>query len=87
MRQVNPANQKEVKSPIQIKEVTVNKLTHDEGPYHAETSLLLIYRANQWTGFYMIGTSAKKELMHLTLQLLIVKTIMEAISKLRKTLE
>ena len=38
---------------------------HDEGPYHAETSLLLIYRAKQWTGFYMIGASAKKELMHL----------------------
>ena len=30
--------------------------------YHIETGLL-ICRANQWTGFYMIGTSIMKELM------------------------
>ena len=36
-------------------------LLHDEGSYHIETSPL-IYRANQWTGFYMIGTSVMKEL-------------------------
>ena len=29
-------------------------LFHDGGPYHKETR---IYRANQWTGFYMIGSS------------------------------
>ena len=28
----------------------------DGSPYHIETSPL-IYRANQWTGFYIIGTS------------------------------
>ena len=31
------------------------------GPDHIETSPL-IYRANQWTGFYMIGNSVMKEL-------------------------
>ena len=30
-------------------------------PSHIETSPL-IYSANQWTGFYMIGTSFMKEL-------------------------
>ena len=30
--------------------------------YHTETSPL-ICRANQWTGFYMMGTSVMKELM------------------------
>ena len=33
---------------------------HDGGRYHIETSPL-IYRANQWTGFYMTGTSVTKE--------------------------
>ena len=37
------------------------ELFHDGGSYHIETSPL-ICRANQWTGFYMIGTSAMKEL-------------------------
>ena len=30
-----------------------------EASYHIETSPL-IWRANQWTGFYMIGTSVMK---------------------------
>ena len=34
------------------------QLFHDRGPYHIETSPL-ICRANQWTGFYMIGTFAR----------------------------
>ena len=37
------------------------QLFHDGGPYHTETSLL-ICSANQWTGFYIIGTSVMKEL-------------------------
>ena len=37
---------------------------YDGGPYHIETSPL-ICRANQWTGFYMIGTSTIKELIYL----------------------
>ena len=36
-------------------------LFHDGGPYHIETSPL-IYRANQWTIFYVIGASIMKEL-------------------------
>ena len=32
---------------------------HDRGPYHIETSPL-ICSANQWAGFYMIGTSVMK---------------------------
>ena len=36
-------------------------LFHDGGPYHIETSPL-IYRANQWTSFYVIGASIMKEL-------------------------
>ena len=31
------------------------------GPYHIETSPL-IFRANHWNGFYMIETSAMKDL-------------------------
>ena len=31
------------------------------GPYNLETSLL-ICKANQWTGVYMLGTSVMKEL-------------------------
>ena len=37
------------------------QLFYDEGLYHIETSPS-IYRANQWTGFYMIGVSVMKEL-------------------------
>ena len=36
-------------------------LFHDGGPYHIETSPL-ICTVNQWTGFYMIGTSIIKKL-------------------------
>ena len=39
------------------------KYFHDGGPYHIETSPL-IYKANQWTGFYMIGTAVTKELIY-----------------------
>ena len=39
------------------------ELFHDGGPYHIETSPL-IFRPNQWIGFYMIGTSTVKELTH-----------------------
>ena len=38
-------------------------LFHDEGPYHTETSPLVCL-ANQWTCFYMTGTSVMKELKH-----------------------
>ena len=37
------------------------KLFRGGGPYHIETSPL-ICSANQWSGFYMIGTSVMKEL-------------------------
>ena len=36
-------------------------LFHDGDPYHVETSPLICI-ANQWTGFYMMGTSFMKEL-------------------------
>ena len=35
------------------------KLICDAGPYHIET-ILLICSSNQWTGFFMIGTSVMK---------------------------
>ena len=34
------------------------KLFHDESPYQIETRPLICY-ANQWTGFYIIGTSVR----------------------------
>ena len=37
----------------------VFQLFNDGVPCHIETSPL-IYRANQWTGFYIIGTSVMK---------------------------
>ena len=37
----------------------------DRGPSHIETSPR-ICRANQWTGFYIIGTSIMNELKHLS---------------------
>ena len=40
---------------------TFTQLLHDGGPYHIATTPM-IYGANQWTGFYMIGTSVMKEL-------------------------
>ena len=42
------------------------ELFHDGGPhpYHVETSPL-IFRANLWTGFDMIGTSVMKKLNNL----------------------
>ena len=39
-----------------------NHLHSTGGRYHRETSLL-ICRANQWTGFYMIMASVMKELI------------------------
>ena len=42
--------------------VRLETLTLYEGcPYNVETTPL-ISKANQWTGFYMIGISAMKEL-------------------------
>ena len=38
----------------------IKQLFHGGGPYRIETSTL-ICRANQWTGFYTIGTSVMKE--------------------------
>ena len=38
----------------------MGKLFHDEDPFHIETSPLFCSE-KQWTGFYMIGTSAMKE--------------------------
>ena len=40
--------------------VITTYLLHEGGPYHIETSLL-IFSANQWTGFYIIGSSVIKE--------------------------
>ena len=39
------------------------ELVHDGGLYHLETSPL-ISAANQWTGFYMTGTSVMKKLLN-----------------------
>ena len=44
-------------------------LFDDVGPYHIETSTL-ICSANQWTGFYMRGTSVMKELDIMSLQII-----------------
>ena len=38
------------------------QLFHDESPYHVETSPFICF-ANQWTGFYTIGTTVMKELI------------------------
>ena len=40
---------------------TKRELFHNRGPYHIETNPL-ICSANQWTGFYMIGSCVIKEL-------------------------
>ena len=42
--------------------VLLLQLVHDRCTYHMETSLL-ICRANQWAGFYMVETSIMKMLM------------------------
>ena len=43
--------------------ISVPLTLHDGGRYHIETSPL-ICKSNQWTGFYMEGTSVMKELIH-----------------------
>ena len=40
--------------------ILTNFALYDSGPYHIETSPL-ICTANQWTGFYMIGTSVMRK--------------------------
>ena len=47
----------------------MDQLFHDGGPYHIGTSPL-ICSANQWTGFYMKGTSVIKELICKRMQFL-----------------
>ena len=49
------------KKLIQNISAIILEFFHDGGPYHIETSTL-ICKTNQWTGFYMIGTSIVKEL-------------------------
>ena len=39
--------------------VSLENWIHDGDPYHTETTPF-ICRANQWTGFYMIGTFKTK---------------------------
>ena len=46
---------------VQFKKKPFIQLFRDGGPYHIETSPL-VCKANQWTGFYIIGTSVLKEL-------------------------
>ena len=41
--------------------ISYRQLFSDGGLYHINARPLL-WRANQWTGFYMIGTSVMKEL-------------------------
>ena len=41
--------------------VKYDYLFYEEGPYHIETSPL-IFKANQWIGFYMTGTKVMKDL-------------------------
>ena len=45
--------------------LTRNKvsLIHERGPYHIET-IPFICSVNEWTGFFMIGTSVMEELKH-----------------------
>ena len=45
------------------------KFCNDGGRYHIETSPL-IFRTNQWTGFYMISASVMKDLKILSLNAL-----------------
>ena len=47
--------------------ITVNEVYffHDRGPYHIEASPL-VCSANQWTGFYKIGTAVMKELISIS---------------------
>ena len=47
--------------------IFIYALFHDRGPFHIETGPL-ICSANEWTGFYMIGTSVLKELKYLSLK-------------------
>ena len=47
--------------PATLGNVITTYLLHDGGPYHIETSLV-IFSANQWTGFYITGSSVMKEL-------------------------
>ena len=50
---------------------------YDGSPYHIETSPLNC-KANQWTGFFMIGTSIIKELKHVNVKKRLYKKIIHS---------
>ena len=52
--------QKDTRGVKWFKQLSSHLTLHDGGPYYIETSPL-ICTANQWTGFYMIGTFLMKE--------------------------
>ena len=54
-------------------------LFHDGGPYHIETSSLTC-TANQWTGFYMIGTSVMKVMLNYVKIILLLTHFMLPVS-------
>ena len=55
---IKTINHRSLAGPLQFS----HQLFYDGGPYHIETSPLISF-VNQWTGFYMIGTSVISELI------------------------
>ena len=50
-------------------------LLHDGGHHHIETNSFIIY-LNEWTDFYMIGTSVMKELKTMQLLTIVIKFLL-----------
>ena len=59
-------------------------LFHDGGPYHIKTSPF-ICRANQWTGFYVIGTSVMKELNYVQRNILMARCYLMSRTLVKKS--
>ena len=65
-------NKTYLEKPFTLLQFIFYCLFNDGGPYHIETSPSIL-AANQWTGFYMVGTSITQELRCLYTRLDFIK--------------
>ena len=72
MRKKHYLNKTYLEKPFTLLQFIFYCFFNDGGPYHIETGPS-IFAANQWTGFYMVGTSIMQELRCLYTRLDFIK--------------